>query len=665
MELHYKGPRIDVPPDPWDEAFADHFHPIDAFLEADASFTYRLIPALRQAAQTMDPVQILGRAAEAFFFAANSTESMLDKRAATMRGNAYADLAVSGRMAYDAFKAGVDPAQILATTRDFLDMQESPPAHTDAQISAAVEQALDRAYDVAWALRGPPSQQADLRRRLGWIAVSGEDDKPHRPVNLPPPPYEQYEVGVTTNGTTLVTRFFIASVGAGPARTEARLPRTLPSDPPPPGIPADDEAILFLHGHSSGADEALALIPSLHEAGLARGKSYSILSLDLPNNGYSQTFEQFTAVAPLDATTYPKDPVDNTPIATPVLDFIEDFIADFLDALPTSITGRLVAVIGGSLGGNLALRLGRRDVSTKTWTIPAIVAWSPASVWPPKVQHVVDYLAPNTCFNLCGEAETAQSRDTFFFQSYEETHLLGAIKPQPEYWYRDNYVMKAFHVAQSRFGRFEIYNENFRRWHWRVAGEQLIYSHVDNVVHEDATTPLRYEANTVRMLLAVGAYDDYFGTRIYSSSIDMSNKMVNTPGRRLLMNTTGHSIHFERPRYFANEIVKFLNAQTRAIVCLVKEDDAIKSYGTKVDPTDAAEPVAQMTLDACVQAIEQGHEFYVSADDGTKAYVTVAHRERVPILGDPGGSNRGYHLKSVSDATTANNIETLKSCGQP
>jgi pimeloyl-ACP methyl ester carboxylesterase len=820
MELNYnkRRPTINPPKDPWDESFVDFAHPPNQFLEPDGNFTYRLIPELRQAAQTKDPIQILARSAQAFFFALNLAETVLDKRAALARGNAFADLAVTGRDVYETFRLGIDSDQVKATAIADLQADLDPvPQFTDAQMDEATNLALDRAYDVAWALRGPPAQQGALRAKLGWIAVSGEDDKPHRPVNVPPPPYEQYETVVSTRGQNIVTRFFIASAEEPPDKVLRRSKRSTPEDPPPPTVPEDHEVILFLHGHSSGAEEALAIIPDLMRLGRERDKLYSVISIDLPNNGYSKSFDQF-AFSPRTETTYPKDPADQKHIATPILDFIEDFIVDFMSSLPESISSRLVAVIGGSLGGNLALRLGRRDPSVssyqgspvdlgappgvsfqgspaavtwgpdrldffgistngrmyqqawtgaafggwvdlgappgvsfqgppaavtwgpdrldffgistygqmyrrawtgtafggwvdlgappgvsfqgspaavtwgpdrldffgigtnrrmyqqawtgagpggtssgRSWSIPAIVAWSPASVWPPKVAHLIDYQAPNTCFDRCGEPETDASRDKFFFESYEETQLLGVIQPQPEYWYRENWTFKPSHVAQSRLGRFEIYNEYFRQWHWRVAGEQLIYSHVDNEIFRDGTTLVRITKNFVRTLLVAGAYDNYIGTHIYDNTIKMSEKMT-APGRRLLLNTTGHSIHFERPRYFANEIVKFLNAKAHFVVCVTTKDGMIQSYGVKNDANDANEPPVQWTLNSCIEAIEQGDDLYAVSGDGQQAYVTISHRSPIGPLGDPGGENRGYYLRTVSDGTPLNNIEWLPKC---
>lgn len=647
--------------DPWDESYVNIIHPLPQFLNEGGASTYRLSQPLRDAALTMDPLLILARAAEAFFFAANRAETVLDKQAAVARGNAFADLAVTGRQSYSAFKQGLDITSLQTETRSLLSTED--PAPTDAEVTAAIDQALDRAYAVAWALRGPAAQRAALRAPLGWVAVSGEDDKPHRPVNMPAPPYEQYEVVVNSGGLQLPTRFFIASTDAEQVDPVTPSRRSAPPDPTP-SVPAGHEVILFLHGHSSGAEEAVEIIPHLLKEGAERGKKYSVIAFDLPNNGYSETFDH-TSIAPTEASTYPQLWNDSGPIATPILDFIENFVVAFVDAVDaiTPIKNRFAAVIGGSLGGNLALRLGRRD-STNGTTTPwlrdcSIVAWSPASVWMPKVQDTLEHLAPNKCFDRCRETEGVGSRASYFSLVYKAKEAAGLIAPQPEYWYRRDWDPKPVHVSQSALARFEIYNSNYRRWHWRVAGEQLIYSRRDNEVHGDTGTAIRYELNTVRTLLVACAEDNYLGTRIYDNTITMDRAMGATKGRLLSVARTGHSIHFERPRYFAKEIVKFLAAKSMQIKCVTRRDGRIVSVsGTNV--TDNVE--FRMSEDECMQAIARGDEFFVMDANGNRARVVIRATNSRPYLGDPGGKNRGYHLKTVADPTTSNNLESLPDC---
>jgi len=149
MELNYRPPRINPPADPWDESFPGCFHPVDALLAQGANLqldqsehgvaTNRLIPELRQAAQTMDPIQILASAGEAFFFAAKLAETFLDRRAATARATAFADLAVTGRMAYESFRLGVDEAQVKARVVELLNARDPVPAFTDMEVNTAVD----------------------------------------------------------------------------------------------------------------------------------------------------------------------------------------------------------------------------------------------------------------------------------------------------------------------------------------------------------------------------------------------------------------------------------------------------------------------------------------------------------------------------------------------
>ena len=201
--------------------------------------------------------------------------------------------------------------------------------------------------------------RAGARALLGWIAVSGEDDLPHRPVNLPAPALpggpllEQFEIPVRLMGMTIRTRFFISSAveDAAPAAI-AEATRALPTDPVP-SVPAGHEVILSLHGHSSSAEEPLAIIPHLHAAGLARGRKYSVISFDLPNSGYAEPFDHTRVPG---ETTFPPDPLSGELGRTPILDFTEDFVVAFVEgAAPhhpdqEPVRGRDRGSLGGTSG---------------------------------------------------------------------------------------------------------------------------------------------------------------------------------------------------------------------------------------------------------------------------------------------------------------------------
>ena len=524
---------------------------------------------LQRAAELRDPAAILVRAAESFFHARRATTPD-GRQSAEDLGRALADLAVTGRTVYGQFRQGIDAPALELALRQRLGSISPPPA--DAEMRNAVTVALDRAFAVAWALRGPLAQRATLRTPLGWIATIAEFDPPHRPVNLPAPPYEQYEVPVTTSvsaGTlTLATRFIVACAEPPPARSLPVAAREAPPDAVP-AIPGDHTILLFLHGHSSGAEEALEFIPHLHREGLKRGRKYAVIAFDLPNNGYSETFDH-TNVAPAAATNFPFLPSDNTPLTTPILDFIENFVAAFVDAIEDQsinngsprIKHRIEAVIGGSLGGNLGLRLGRR-APRPSW-LRNIVAWSPASVWKAKVKHDPGREASRDTSVEFQMLEDADSRKRYFFRVYEEVRdILGIpiTKPQPTYWYGTTFPYATQHVTLSRIGRREIYNRFYRQWHWRVACEQLIFSHFENEVYGDNTTPIRYTLNTVRTLLVAGEEDNYEHVRIYKATQMLGEAMTNCPGVMMPILKTGHSIHFERPEFFASVITDFLQAE--------------------------------------------------------------------------------------------------------
>jgi pimeloyl-ACP methyl ester carboxylesterase len=519
----------------------------------------RLRERLRKAAERKDATEILADAARVFYRAAHVLDSEIGFENSERLGNALADLAVTGREAYKSWPVNETSLK-----------SRLPAAATAADVDAAVGAALDRAYAVAWALRGPAAQRAAARAPLGWIAVSAEDDTPHRPVNLAAPKIpggveiEQFEIPVSTNGIPVRTRFFIASavddvVPAGVVVAK----RALPPDPVPL-VPGGHEVILFLHGHSSSAEEALTIIPHIHAAGLARGRKYSVISFDLPNSGYSEMFDHTRIRG---ETTFPADPGSGELIRTPILDFTEDFVVAFVNALDdiTPVKSRFAGVIGGSLGGNLGLRLGRRrDLAANPWLNAGIVSWSAASVWKPLGENFFKSIGPGTALARSKEPEALRSRADYFFDAYDYT-LPFVNRKSPELWYSKDWVpCKDFHIAASRIARQEIYNANFRRWHWRLAGEQLVYSHVDRFIRGDPNSHLRYEDNTVRQLLVAGEDDDFKFSNIFPATQKLAKRMVNTPGRSLFLAKTGHSIHVERPRYFAGEIIRFLAEAQRA-----------------------------------------------------------------------------------------------------
>ncbi len=114
----------------------------------------------------------------------------------------------------------------------------------------------------------------------------------------------------------------------------------------PPGTESEQPPVVLLHGLASRIEEYEELVPVL-------GARRRVIVLDLPGNGYS-----------------------DKPDRPYTLTFMEDAVLGLLDHLQI----HEAHVAGGSLGGNLTLRLGHREPER----FRRLAAWAPAGVWEPK-----------------------------------------------------------------------------------------------------------------------------------------------------------------------------------------------------------------------------------------------------------------------------------------
>jgi hypothetical protein len=152
-----------------------------------------------------------------------------------------------------------------------------------------------------------------------------------------------------------------------------------------------------------------------------------------------------------------------------------------------------------------------------------------------------------------------------FFGSWDKP-IVPLVVPQAQSgtWQSDYYRCKESAIASARLDRHETYDPNFLRWHWRLAAEQLLYSHQTTVspANASASDPYtgrpRFLSNTKPMLLACGTEDHVAFNDICPATQATAPNMTATPGRAIFLQQTGHSVDNERRSYFAQQVAEFL-----------------------------------------------------------------------------------------------------------
>jgi len=465
----------------------------------------RLRPELRMAAAAAQPLQSLTQAA--YKFAAGDS----------VWGNAFADLSVTGHRSFAAFRQALPQEPFCQSL-----ITQKPANLSPNAVLNGCQLALDRAYRVANFLRTgqrgdtPALKIAKINERnaLGYIAVSGEDDSPHRPVNVPSSDFPQYDLSVPVEAP-LTGR-------VGPNSVMVRTRYTIAQSEQP-------------------------------------GRNLVVISVDLPTSGYADNLN-YSVVSPLEMIGSPK--AGNSDFAatgaTPLLDFVELFIVRFVNTLDQRVAfkNNIKAVMGGSLGGNMTFRLGRR---TDTPWLPKFVVWSPASIWDSLGggMDVLKHQGPlkawqsaNQAMNSPGSGDRAS-----FFATWDQP-IVPFIIPmaQSDTWTSDYYACKKSSVAGARLDRHETFDHFFLAWHWRLGAEQLLFSH-QNL--DPATKQPLYALNHKPMLLACGTEDHVPYNDICPATQNTAPHML-TPGKALFLDKTGHSLDNERRRYWAQQVIAFL-----------------------------------------------------------------------------------------------------------
>lgn len=243
--------------------------------------------------------------------------------------------------------------------------------------------------------------------------------------------------------------------------------------------------LLLAHGHSSRIEEYEALVPFL-----SAGRR--VIIPDLPGSGYS-------------------DKPHDRPYS---LALYEDALLGVLDALEV----REAHVGGGSLGGNLALRLAHREPER----FPRVAAWAPASSWKPMHGWALF-------------SSLARRAPWLFFPS---------LWIQSRFWYSPKWKGRAAALEGAWSYYREVYGEGFHRMYWDIGHDQALFSLFD--IAPKITQPI---------WLGVGSRDD--GLDMFRGVKRLATLLPNV--RLRIFEGARHSLANEEAETLGPEVDAFLN----------------------------------------------------------------------------------------------------------
>ncbi|MEM1023554.1 MAG: alpha/beta fold hydrolase [Myxococcota bacterium] len=475
----------------------------------------RLVREFRREAARRDPAHLM---AMAVFLWDRDRE----------HGEIFADLAATGRVARSRLSgvSGLDVAErarhAFGQVPDLQRKVDQIMAH-----SQAVEAYLDKPE---WARRQDPIALRGGETR--YLAVCSDEDVPWRPVNVESSNAVQLDLEVPLPSRTVTTRLVVV------------------------GEPAEAKGwVLYAHGGASRAEECEAVAQALRV--LPDGRDIVVVSPDLPGCGFGERVPcEEVGLDP--KKRLPRNAEEHGPF--PFLDHLDDFLGALVPAVRAGIPeldGKpLLAMCGGSLGGNLSLRAAWKG------QLPArrYVAWSPASIWDPLDDPIgLKNMGPEVAYRMASDSELdpanrpeESSRRKYFFSTFEKN--IPFTPKSADMWWDAHWPHREAWRAAARADRTEVYDELHRCYTWRYSYEQLFFSWQQ----EEAGVRRRLAIPKERPIcLLAGTGDNFHFSHIFDrvQAVGLLREEMPAAERVVLMGRTGHSIHDERPRLLARELL--------------------------------------------------------------------------------------------------------------
>jgi pimeloyl-ACP methyl ester carboxylesterase len=317
---------------------------------------------------------------------------------------------------------------------------------------------------------------------------------PTRPISVPSTKYPQFDQEVIVRS-------------AAPDVTELRCRvRYIDSG-------GSGSTVLYLHGHGSRIEEGESLFDELVPLGVR------VLALDLPPFGYSEKIA--------------------APGGTYTVAMLCSIALSFMEA--RGIKGAIV--VGGSLGGNLALRMAHTH---PTW-VSKVVVWSPACAWEPQPWLKSALASWLPALRARGWDGFVDSVNRIKDKWYSTGHFREQDPNTDVEWTARDRQRAIDEILPERQ---EVWSPEYQDAYWDIATEQL----------GDSLYPVASAISRPALILAAqldnGAPEFlYDGTR--KLDVYMRAAFPTRPAAWLHEIRTGHSVHKEAPRKLAKLIREF------------------------------------------------------------------------------------------------------------